>query len=48
MSVVCKLRNERWSEVMELPIGEFYSMLAIQKYINDKERERVEKWQRKH
>ena len=48
MSIICKLRNEPWSVVMELPINEFYSMIALQRYINDKERERVEKWRQRH
>lgn len=33
---------------MELPVTEFYSMLALQQYINNKEKERVEQWRRKH
>lgn len=48
MSIVCKLRNEGWSVVMALNIVEFYSMIAVQKYINDKEKERIEKWRRNH
>jgi hypothetical protein len=46
--IVCELRNEAWSVVERLNVEEFYQMLTLKRYINDKEKERIEKWRRKH